>query len=98
DIRQELIAEPLPARSAAHQPGDVHELERGRHDPRRLAYCGKRGQPSVRNRHPADIRLNCAEWIVRRLRRSGCGERIEQGGLTDIWQTDNAAVEAHSKT
>ena len=45
--------------------------------------------------HDADVRLDGAERIVRRLRRRGLGQRIEQRRLADIGQADDAAFEAH---
>ncbi len=32
DVAQELVAQPGPLARAGHQPGDVHELDGGRHD------------------------------------------------------------------
>ena len=42
DVAEELVAEALAVRRAAHQAGDVDELELGRHDLRRLAELARR--------------------------------------------------------
>ena len=49
----------------------------------------------IRHRHAADIRLDGAERVVRRLRRRGRGQRVEQRGLAHVRQPDDAAVETH---
>src|SRR3546814_9705585 len=36
-----------------------------------------------------------SEGIVRRLRRRGFGQRVEQGGLADVGQADDPAFETH---
>ena len=71
DIGEKLIAEPLAFRRAAHQAGDVDEGQPRRHDDRRLGEFGQRVEPLVRHRDLADIRLDGAERIIRRLRGGG---------------------------
>ena len=67
DVRQELVAEPLAARGAAHQSGDVDEFELGRHDLRRFGEPRQHVEPRVRHGDAADIGLDRAERIIRRL-------------------------------
>ena len=95
DIAQKLVAEPLAFRGAAHQAGDVDEGEPRRHDNRRLGQRRQRIEPAVRHRNLADIRLDGAERIIRRLRRRSFGQRIEERRLADIRQADDAAFETH---
>ena len=95
DIGQELVAEPLALRCAAHQPGDVDEGQPRRDDLDRLRELGQRVEPRIRHRDLADVRLDRAERIVRRLRRRGFGQRVEERRLADIRQADDAAFEAH---
>ncbi len=95
DIGEELVAEPLAFRSAAHETGDIDEGQPRRHDLHRLGELGQRLQPPIGHRDFADIRLDGAERIIRRLRRRGFGQRIEERRLADIRQADDAAFEAH---
>ena len=60
-----------------------------------LASVASVSQPRIRHRHLADIRLDGAERIIRRLRRRRFGQRIEERRLADIRQADDAAFEAH---
>ena len=50
-------------------------------------------EPRVRHLDDADVRLDGAERIVRR-RDAGLGQRVEQGGLADVGQADDAALQA----
>jgi hypothetical protein len=43
----------------------------------------------------ADIRLDGAERIIRRLRRCRLGQRVEQRRLADIGQANDTAFESH---
>ena len=53
-------------------------------------------KPRVRHGDLADVRLDGAERIVRRLRRRGLRQRIEQRRLADVRQADDAAFESHA--
>ena len=92
---EELVAQPFALRRTAHQPGDVDEIQLGRHRRRRLGDPRDGVQPLVRHRHPADIGIDGAERVVRRRRCRGRGQRIEQGRLADIRQADDATLESH---
>ena len=59
------------------------------------AIVGQHVEPRVGHRDVADIRLDRAERIVRRLRGRGLRQRIEERRLADIRQADDAAFEAH---
>ena len=95
DIGEELVAEPLALRRAAHQAGDVDEGEAGRDDLLRAGDRGERVQPRVGHGDVADVRLDGAERIIRRLRGGRLGERVEERRLADVRQADDAAFEAH---
>ncbi len=95
DMGEELVAETLALRGAAHQAGDVDEFELGRHDLRRLAELRQDVEPRIRHGDAPDIGLDRAERVVRRLGRRGRGQRVEQRRFADIGQADNAAVETH---
>jgi hypothetical protein len=50
----------------------------------------------VGNRHDTDVGIDGAERVVLRLD-ARLGKGIEQGGLADIGQSDDAAFYAHDK-
>ena len=95
DGGEELVAEPLAFGGAAHQAGDVHEGDAGRDDLFRLRQRAELFQARIRHRDLADIRLDGAERIIRRLRRRRLRERIKERRLADIRQADDAAFESH---
>jgi hypothetical protein len=95
DIGEELVAEAFTLRGAAHEAGDVDEGDAGRDD---FLGAGDRGQllhARIGHGDFAGVRLDGAERIVRRLRLRRLGQRVEEGGLADIRQTDDTAFEAH---
>ena len=59
-----------------------------------LTIAGERVQPRVGHLDDADVRLDRAERIVLG-RDAGLGQRVEEGGLADVGQADDAAFEAH---
>ena len=96
DIAEELVAEPLAVRGAAHQPGNVDEFELGLdHLHLEAAIARDLLQARVGHGDAADIGLDRAEGIIGRLRRRRLGQRVEQGGLADIRQPDDSATKAH---
>ncbi len=95
DRGEELIAQTLSLRGAAHETGDVDEGEPGGHDLRRLADCRQRLQPRVGHGHLAGVRLDGAERVIGGLRRRRPGEGVEKRRLADIWQADDAAAKTH---
>ena len=64
DVREELIAEALALGGAGDQPGDVHELHRARHHPRRAHDRGKLVEPWIGHGHDAGIRFDGTERKV----------------------------------
>ena len=58
-------------------------------DPRQL------GEPRIRHRHLTHIRLDGTERVIRRLRRRGLRQRVEERRFADIRQADDAAAKAH---
>ena len=94
-LARNWLPSPSPLRRAAHQAGDVHEGQPRRHDLDRLGELRQLIEARIGHRDLADIRLDGAERIVRRLRRRRFGERVEERRLADIRQADDAAFEAH---
>ena len=95
DMAEKLVAQPLAAGGAAHQPGDVDEFELGRDDLCRFRQARADREPLVGHRDPPDIGLDRAERVICRLGRFGRGQGVEEGGLADIGQADDAAAETH---
>ncbi len=95
DIGEELIAEPLTLRGAAHEAGNIHECEARRYDFLRARDFGELFDARIGHRDVADIRLDGAERVIGRLRRRGLRQRIEKGRLADVRQADDAAFETH---
>ncbi len=60
-----------------------------------LAIAASVVQPRVGHGDVADVGLDGAERIIRRLGGGGLGERVEERRLADVGQADDAAFEAH---
>ena len=56
--------------------------------------AGERREARVRHLDDADVRLDRAERVVLGGD-AGLGQRVEEGGLADVGQADDAAFEAH---
>ncbi|MCY1296803.1 hypothetical protein D9M70_462140 [compost metagenome] len=94
DIGQELVAQAFALGRARDQAGDVDELDRGRQDALRLDDFGQAAEPRIRHFDHAHVGLDRAERIVFGGD-AGLGQGIEQRGLADVGQADDAAFEAH---
>src|SRR5476649_155372 len=94
DVGQELVAQAFTFGGARHEAGDVDELHGGRQDALGVDDGCQGRQAWVRHGHDATVRFDGAEGEVLR-RDTGFGQRVEQGGLADVRQTDDAAVESH---
>ena len=79
DVGEELVAEALAFRGAAHQAGDIDEFQAGGDGLDRLADLGQYMKARVGHADAADVRFDGAERVVRRLGRGGGGQRVEQG-------------------
>ena len=91
DVGEEPVAEALAAARALGQPGDVHHVD-GRVDLLgRLEHLVQQVEPRIRHGHDAEVGLGRGERIRGRggLR---VGERVEQCGLADVGQTDDAEL------
>lgn len=98
NVGQELVAEAFALGGAAHEPGDVDKGDARRNDflgPCDLTDCI---EARIRNGNFARIRLDGAERIVGSLCSCRLGERVEECGLADIRQSDNAALETHGSS
>ena len=79
---------------AGHEARDIDEFNNGRNHALGFDDIGERGQPRIRHFDHADIRLDRAERVVFGGD-AGLGQCIEQCGLADVRQADDAALEAH---
>ena len=95
DIAEELVAQPLALARSLHEARDVDEGELGLDDFGRAGDPRDLAQPFVRHCDLADIGLDRAKRIVRRLRCLGFGQRVEQRRLADIRQPYDPAAKAH---
>ena len=89
------LPRPFALRRAAHETGDVDERQAGRDD---LGRPGDRRQlveARVGHGDFADVGLDRAEGIVRRLGRRRLRQRVEERRLADVGQADDAAFETH---
>ena len=92
DVGEELVAQPFTLCGTLHQARDVHELHHGRHGALGLHDDGQCGEPSIRHLDHADVGLDGAERIIRRLG-LGRGQRIEERGLADVREADDAELQ-----
>ena len=94
DVGQELVAQTLALGGSCHQARDVHEFGYGGDDLCRRNELDYPVKPGIRHVHPSDVGLDCAEWIVGSLRRCAC-KGGEDGGLSDVRKSHDAAVKSH---
>src|SRR3954471_9598795 len=94
DMPEELIAEPLPFRRAAHEAGDIDELDRGGNLLPRIERLREPVETVVRDADHAGVRLDRAERIVLGGD-SGRRYGIEQRRLTDVRQADDSTGKTH---
>ncbi len=78
DIGEELVAKAFTLGSAFDEAGDVHECEPRRNDLGAARDPGQIVKPRIRHADIAHIGLDGAERIIRRLRRRGLRERVEE--------------------
>ncbi|GHG70784.1 hypothetical protein GCM10018980_65770 [Streptomyces capoamus] len=97
DVREELVAQALTLGGAAHDAGDVDEVDRGRKDALRLEDRGQLCEAAVGHADHADVRLDRGERVVGR-EHVVLGQGVEQGRLADIGQADDSDRERHVAT
>jgi hypothetical protein len=90
DVAEEGVPLAFTLARAAHDARDVHQFQRGGDDLLRGYVLADAGEPVVRHRHDAFVRLDRAERIVRALRVLRLRECVEQGALPDVRQTDDS--------
>src|ERR1700743_3649511 len=95
DIGEELVAEAFALGRAAHKARDINKRDARRNDLGRFGDGGQLLDTRIGHGHVADIRLDGAERIIRRLRRRGLRQRVEECRFADVRQADDAAFETH---
>ncbi len=96
DGGEELVAEAFALGGAADEAGDIDEGQPRRDDLRGFGDLRQLVEPGIGHRDLADIRLDGAERIIRRLRRGRLGQRVEQRRFADIGQPDDTAFKSHN--
>ena len=94
NVRKELIAQAFPLARACNDTRDVDELHRGWNDRVWFHMGYDLIEPRVGHGDHADIGIDRAERIIRRLGLSG-GERVKNGRLAHIGQSYDTDVERH---
>ena len=89
DVGQKLVAETFALAGPAHETGDVHEVHGGVDGFGGLHELGERVDALVGHGHGGLVGLDGAEGIVGGFGVLRLGERIEQGGLAHVGQTDD---------
>jgi len=89
DVAQEGVAASFTLGGAAHEPGDVHEVHRGRHDLRRRVELHQGVEARIGHGHDAHVGIDGAEGVVRCLGLF-LRQRVEEGGLAHVGQTDDS--------
>jgi hypothetical protein len=93
DVAEELVPEPFPLGGALDQPGDVDELDGCRDHDAGFGDPAERFEAVIRDGDDANIGIDGAKWVVGRLRLSGSGDGVEQGGLSDVGESDDSSFE-----
>ena len=95
DVGEELVAEAFALEAPRTRPAMSTNSIWVSISLRRLGDFADLVQPLVGHRDAADVGLDRAERIIRRLRRRGLGQRVEKRRFADIRQADDAAAKAH---
>ena len=93
-LARNLLPRPAPSLAPLTMPAMSTNCDGGRQDPLGAEDAGQHLEPRVGHADDAGVRLDGRERVVRRqdvvLR-----ERVEQGGLADVGQSDDADGECH---
>src|SRR5690625_1101353 len=94
NVGQKLVAQPLAARGAGHQPGNVHKLHHGGQHALRVGDGGQLVQARVGHGHHAHVGLNGAKRVVGGFY-AGLGEADAQSGFAHVGHGEDDAFKAH---
>ncbi len=94
DVGEELVAQAFAFRSTGHQACNVDEFHGGGQNAVGLDDFSQRIEARIGHGHDTAVRLDGAEREVL-CRDARLGQGVEQGGLADVGQADDAAIETH---
>ena len=94
DVGEELVAEAFALARACNEAGDIDEFHCSGNNALRMIDFSELLQARIGNLNNADVGFNRAERIVFR-RDAGLRKRVEDGGLADVGQADDAAFQTH---
>ena len=94
DVGQEFISKTGAFGCALDDAGDINEGNRGRDDFFRAKDARKDVEARIGNADDANIGFDCGEGVIRG-EDIVLGERVKEGRLSDIRQTDDSDGEAH---
>ena len=89
DVGQKLVAKPFALTGACYETGDVDERHRRWDDLFGAVELCECFQALIRDRYDTCIWLDCRKWIVSR-KNIIVRQRVEEGRLANIWQSDDA--------
>ena len=96
DVGEELVAQALALRGAAHDAGDVDELDGGRQHLGRPEHLRELREPLVGDAHDAHVGLDRGERVVRR-EHVVLGQGVEERRLARVGESDDADGESHGR-
>ena len=97
NVTEELVAETFACARAFHQPGYIDKLDRRRHDSLRTRHLCEHIKPRIRHGNDADVRIDRAKRIVRRLRFAGTRHGVKERRFTDVWQANDSRAEHEAR-
>ena len=93
-MSQELVSEAFSLAGAADQAGDVDDLDARWDDLLGVDHAVELVQAWIRHWNDTCVRLDGAEGVVRALR-TRRSQRVEEGALADVGQTDDSSLKCH---
>ena len=93
DGGEKLVAEAFAFAGTGDQAGDVDELDGGWDDDVGLGDFLQDVGAFIRHHNDADVGVDRAKRIVGSLGLAGTSERVEESGLANVGQTDDASFE-----
>jgi hypothetical protein len=98
NMTEKLVSQSLALARPFDQTRNIDKFDSRRDDFLGFRQLGQHVEPFIRHGHDTLIRLDGAKWIISRLRLAGAGHGIEEGGLSDIGQTDDSGLEHKTST
>ena len=98
NVTEKLVAQSFARAGAFHQPGDIDELDRSRHDFLRMRQFREDIESRVGHRHHADVRIDRAKGIIFRRCFVRSGDGVKERRFPDVRQSDNSSAEHEVRT